>query len=104
VEGMFKVDYLNRCYGKKKDELSRELRALYNKYEDDVSFDEDILRAWKQHVHGLGALISEIRGAFKFRHWLAHGRYWNPKLGMNYDYYSVSILAVEVKSVLQSAA
>jgi hypothetical protein len=28
--------------------------------------------------------VSDFRGALSFRHWLAHGRYWTPKLGRRY--------------------
>jgi hypothetical protein len=41
------------------------------------------------------SLIGELRGAFRFRHWLAHGRYWTPKLGRRYNYEDVYALADE---------
>jgi hypothetical protein len=43
-------------------------------------------------------LIGDLRGAFNFRHWLAHGRYWEPKLGRNYDFVTVYGLAASVLS------
>jgi hypothetical protein len=45
-------------------------------------------------------LIGELRSAFKFRNWLAHGRYWTPKLGRNYDFESLYLLADAVFSPL----
>jgi len=41
-------------------------------------------------------MIGELRGAFKFRHWLAHGSYWPPKLGRRYDFTFVYSLADDV--------
>ena len=38
-------------------------------------------------------LIGDVRGAFKFRHWVAHGRYWVAKLGRKYDFAYVHLLA-----------
>jgi hypothetical protein len=38
-------------------------------------------------------IIGDLRGAFRFRHWLAHGRYWTPKLGRRYDFDDVFALA-----------
>ena len=38
----------------------------------------------------------DLKGAFKFRHWLAHGRYWDPNLGRKkYDFQSLYALAEE---------
>jgi hypothetical protein len=37
----------------------------------------------------LKSLIDDLIGAFGYRNWLAHGRYWIPKLGRKYDYESV---------------
>jgi hypothetical protein len=37
--------------------------------------------------------IGDFKGALNLRHWLAHGRYWNPKLGRTYspgDVYDIS--------------
>jgi hypothetical protein len=31
-----------------------------------------------------GVAVGDFRGALKLRHWLAHGRWWQPKLGRNY--------------------
>ena len=31
------------------------------------------------------SIISEFRGALNLRDWLAHGRYWNPKLGRKHS-------------------
>jgi hypothetical protein len=38
-------------------------------------------------------IIGELRGAFKFRHWLAHGRYWKPKFGRRYDFNDIYTIA-----------
>ncbi|MGB7132439.1 MAG: hypothetical protein WBD59_16615 [Candidatus Sulfotelmatobacter sp.] len=58
--------------------------------------DEDILEAWSEHSSGSRQLIAELRGAFNFRHWLAHGSYWVPKLGRKYDFNFVYSLADDV--------
>jgi len=36
-------------------------------------------------------LISELRSVFKFRHWLAHGRFW--QIGRKYDFQTLYLLA-----------
>jgi hypothetical protein len=58
-----------------------------------VSLEDDILGLWSQHHPTLKKRIGEFRGALKLRHWLAHGRYWIPKLGRKYDFADVYLLA-----------
>ncbi len=96
LEAAFRIDYLQRVYTKKKDILSRTFRELYKEKGSRVSLDEEILNAWLEHSDARNSLVGELKGAFKYRHWLAHGRYWKPKLGQRYDYHSVYELAVSI--------
>lgn len=99
VEAAFRIDYLCRCQKKMKDELSRAFRAIYKDREENVSLDEDIFETWKEKSCAPGPrLIGELRGAFNFRHYLAHGRYWEPKLGRKYDFNFIYSLADDVLS------
>ena len=61
-----------------------------------VSLEGDIFSAWKQNSTASASTIAELTGAFRYRHWLAHGRYWVPKLGKKYDYEGVYSLADSV--------
>jgi hypothetical protein len=81
-----------------KDDLSRAFRLIWRSRKKRVSLDEDILEAWKKHSSASKQLIGELRGAFNFRHWLAHGRYWVPKFGRRYDFIFVYSLADDVLS------
>lgn len=95
VEAAFRIDYLQRCEGhKRKDAISRAFRAVYKKKGVRASLEDEILEIWKIHEAGTAPLVAALRGAFKFRHWLAHGRYWEPKLGRKYDYFTVYSLAL----------
>lgn len=95
VEASFRVDYLHRCYQNKKDPISRQFSELHREKGSRASLEDDIFEVWKTHTTGGGPIISELRGAFRFRHWLAHGRYWRPKLGRKYDYLSVYPLTLK---------
>ncbi|HEX3893835.1 MAG TPA: hypothetical protein VHW46_14760 [Terracidiphilus sp.] len=96
LEAGFRVDYELRCQQRLKDDLSRTFRAIYKEKENNVSLERDIFEAWNIHAGKSKALISELRAAFKLRHWLAHGRYWQPKLGRTFNFDSVFDLAVAV--------
>ena len=96
VEAAFRVDYLQRCDRRKRDSLSRALRAIHRTKGRRASLEDDIFTAWKENASTPSSIISDLKGAFRYRHWLAHGRYWIPKFGMKYDYYSVFALAQAV--------
>jgi len=96
VEAAFIIDYLQRCHMRKKDDLSRRFRRIYKKKNKRISLDEEILSAWKIEHSELLSLVGQLNGAFNYRHWLAHGRYWTPKFGGKYDFFSVYTLAEEV--------
>ncbi len=98
VEAAFRIDYLQRCYQKKKDDVSRQFLEIYKEKETRASLEDDIFEVWKNNTTGSTKLIGDLRGAFKFRHWMAHGRYWTPKLGQKYDYLSVYPLAMQALS------
>lgn len=96
IEAAFRVDYLQRCYKRKKDSLSLALRNIHNTKGNHASLEDDIFTAWKENTSSSNSIVSDLKGAFKYRHWLAHGRYWEPKLGRKYDYFSVFTLAQTV--------
>jgi hypothetical protein len=98
LEASFRTDFLIRCTERWKDDLSRHFRGLYKAKGDHVALEDGILDGWKEHVPTAKALISDIIGAFGYRHWLAHGRYWVPKLGQRYDYFSVYLLAQQMQT------
>ena len=100
LEASFRVDFTLRCKKRLKDGLSIYFREVEKTRGDRVRLDEDILEGWKQHTPAPSALIGELRGAFKFRHWLAHGRYWIPKFGRKYDFGTVYLMATGIVSAV----
>ena len=97
IEASFRVDYLQRHYAKKKDPVSRAFQSLHKEKRQNVSLSDDILEAWKAHSDVPPGLVGDIRSAFRYRHWLAHGRFWVPKLGRQYDFDTIYDLACTVE-------
>lgn len=93
VEAAFRVDYLQRCYRREKDPLSRAFRNIYKAKQQNASLEDEIFEAWANNSSGARAVIGELRSVFRYRHWLADGRYWTPKLGRRYDFDDVFALA-----------
>ena len=79
TEAILRVDFWKRVEQKKKDPLSRRYREL-SRRKRSLRLDDDILEALKD-AGVRPQSISDFRGALKLRHWLAHGRYWHPRLG-----------------------
>jgi len=98
IEAHLRIDFLQRCYNREKDPLSRKFRELNEEKNLNVSL-EDILELWMQHIIRK-SVISDLRGALNYRNWLAHGRYWVAKLGRKYDFYSVLTLAINIQMEL----
>lgn len=95
VEAAFRVDYLQRCYLRRKDIVSRAFRPLHRRKETRVSLEDELFEIWNQHLPDTSRLIADLRRAFRFRHWLAHGRYWVPRF-QTFDYLTLYSLADNV--------
>jgi hypothetical protein len=99
IEAAFMVDFERRCSLKRRNNLTkafRQIKSIKTKAKERVSFDRDVLEAWKEHGGLDSNLIGNIRGAMKLRHWLAHGRWWQPKFGQRYDFDTLAILAKQL--------
>lgn len=89
TEGILRRDYIARATEKRRDPVSREFRLLYKNVNKRASLEEEILPIWRNHGGMSNDLVSQLKGAMKYRHWLAHGRYWTPKLGRLYDFFTI---------------
>lgn len=95
IEAAFRIDYKERGRQKLPDSVSTAFRKIHKIRGDRARLDEDIWETWREFS---GAperqLISALRGAFRFRHWLAHGRHWS--VGQKHDFQDLYILAAAV--------
>jgi len=99
LEASFRIDYEFRCEKRMKDSLSRAFRAIQKSRGQNIRLDQDIFESWTKYATGSRQLIGDLRGAFRYRNWLAHGHYREPKLGRKYDFNYVYGLADEVLRV-----
>lgn len=98
LEAAFRIDFLQRCYGRQKGDISRAFQELYRNRGPRVSLERDILTVWRNNSNVPRRMITDLTGAFKYRHWLAHGRYWRPRFP-KLDYHEVYSLAEETLDV-----
>ena len=86
------MDFEARCANGSLDGLSIYFREI-KKIRPRVRLN-DILEGWKRHEPlASSKLISDVRSAFTFRHWVAHGRYSHPGPSGRYDFKSVLLMA-----------
>lgn len=98
IEARFRIDYIIRCEKRYKDSISRKFRDYFSDHQYRISLEDGILEEWKNNTKINSSVISNIKGAFKYRHWLAHGRYWTYK-SQKYDFYGLYTLAEQVESL-----
>jgi hypothetical protein len=91
IEAAFRIDYRQRCERKKSDPVSIGFRKLFRERGQKVSLEDHIWEVWRQNHPSTSPLISQLRSVFKFRHWLAQGRYW--QVGSKYDFQTLYLLA-----------
>ena len=84
TEAVVRLEYWTRVDNKHKDALSRALRKLYRQKSLQVKLDDDLLDLWSTLRPTLKDTIGDFKGALKFRHWLAHGRYWETTFARDY--------------------
>jgi len=97
IEAWIRVDYEFRVRKKQKDDLSRELRRVDKNIDKTYKISiEKLCDIYKQYI--TGNIFSQLKSAFKLRHWIAHGRYWTLKI-KKYDFDEVYQLAYVVYSL-----
>ena len=84
TEAFLRVDYYERIRERDRSEIGRSFRSLNKKKGNKISLEEDIIEAWKGNTGDRS--FSDFLGLLKYRHWLAHGRYWAPKIGRAYSF------------------
>jgi hypothetical protein len=81
-EATLQVDFIGRVNNRKR-RAGKQCRKLWREAQNRgwrVQV-EQILKIWKSEI-GHSDAIGQFKQLIEFRHWLAHGRYWNQKSGL----------------------
>jgi len=95
VEAAIRLDYLGRVYGRWRDPLSRAMKDLHREKGNRARLQEELIPLWREQTGVRAEVVTQLSSAIRYRHWLAHGRYWTPKFGRLYDYLTVYLIAQE---------
>lgn len=85
TEAHLRLDFYKRVYNKDKTDVGRKFREIHKKQGDKISLEIDIIENWKDYFSANKKYFSDYLGVLRYRHWLAHGRYWTPKFGQSYN-------------------
>lgn len=98
IEARFRLDYAIRCEERYKDDISRKFREAFAEKQYQIPLEDGILDEWRDMPEIASTIISNVKGAFKYRHWLAHGRFWTYK-STKYDFFELFNLALQVNGL-----
>jgi hypothetical protein len=93
IESVFMKHYQNRSKIKEKHRvLAQRYECIKNQSRPSLS---DLFRAWEESYPEESKFFMNLKEVFKYRHWLAHGRYWTLKSQIR-DFGDIYMLAEEV--------
>lgn len=104
IESRFRIDFIIRCQRRKKDSLSTNFRAIYNpaKRLYTYSLTDDIIENWKKNMPEQKDTFDRLVDAFKYRNWVAHGRYWHFKDNPNkFTFNAIWMLNEKIDVILE---
>jgi len=97
AEATLRVDFVVRVREKLKDNVSRRFHDIFKRRGiNKIRLEEDILDCWRDCGSKIGVktAVSAFKGALNLRNWLAHGRWWRPKLGQADGYDPIDVFEI----------
>lgn len=103
AEGRLKYDFKLKAESSMTSNLVKSFKATFSQKEmREVSVEADILDVWKLHHQSsdLTNLVGQFKRLMKFRHWVAHGRFWEPnRLGRVVGQYQPLLVESEISAL-----
>ncbi len=104
AEALLRLDFERLSKRKTKPAIYRQFRKVGRERGEKIRLEEDILNTWIKVYPETARSIREFKGVVPLRDWLAHGRYWNPKIGRSmYEVGDVFGIASEMLNRMEDA-
>jgi hypothetical protein len=81
TEALLRLAFDDLSKRQTKPAIFRRFRKIERERGKKIRLEEDILNTWTEVYPETARSIREFKGVVPLRDWLAHGRWWNPKLG-----------------------
>jgi len=80
IEAILRLDFLGRVNKlRPNSKIDQAFRDIFEVKTFKVNLEEDILDKWKEYKPACVNEIGTLKQILRFRNWLAHGRYWQPR-------------------------
>ncbi len=104
TEALLRLAFEDLSKRKTKPAIFRRFRRIGRERGEKIRLEEDILDTWIEVYPVTARAIQDFKGVVPLRDWLAHGRYWNPKIGRpKYEVGDVFDIASEMLNRMQDA-
>jgi hypothetical protein len=104
TEALLRLAFEDISERKTKPTIFRRFRKIGRERGEKIRLEEDILNTWIEVYPETARSIRDFKGVVPLRDWLAHGRYWNPKIGRpKYEVSDVFDIASEMLIRMQDA-
>lgn len=107
IEAVLRRDFIVRCHkrNKRSDVLTKTFNEQFNPAKPIFKYDfsDFILKSWKKYLEDRTAkdVVNRMNELLQYRHWLAHGRYWElPQNLSNIDYLTIYHICVQFMAVV----
>ncbi len=103
IESLFRIDSYIRVKHRYKGQLTGRIKTLLQDKDSIPRLRfETLLDAWEEEYADEKDLFRDINRSFKFRHWIAHGRYWklDDNIDKHFDFPTIFMLAQHTKEKL----
>jgi hypothetical protein len=101
IEAFLRIEFSQRINMRvKRDPVRRRFAKTWKSRGEThrrIRLKEDILTVWCEEAPHVVRQVRDYEAALQLRHWLAHGRYWTPKIPGNYspnDIYDIALALV----------
>jgi hypothetical protein len=104
TEALLRLAFEDLSKRQTKPAIFRRFRKIERERGKKIRLEEDILDTWIEVYQETARSIREFKGVVPLRDWLAHGRWWNPKIGRPvYEVGDVFDVASEMLNRMQDA-
>ncbi|MEX2301208.1 MAG: hypothetical protein WD733_09740 [Bryobacterales bacterium] len=101
AEALVRVDFEDLSRRRINPKISRRFRRIGRERGKKIRLHQDILDTWVEVYPETARSIRQFKDVLRLRDWLAHGRYWNLKIGRPYEVSDVFDIASEMLSRME---
>ena len=104
AEALVRLEFDDLSKRRTKPKISRRFRRIGRERGRKIRLNQDILDTWIEVYPETTRSIRQFKDVLRLRDWLAHGRYWNLKIGRLYEVNDVFDIASEMLNRMEDVS